>query len=72
MTLRTDMDDNYAWEKNNADAWPSRKVDVTIIEAGERFGVKTIIINPPLICMFAGQLDIRCLHKFTLANMLLI
>ncbi|QYS92704.1 Epimerase domain-containing protein [Trichoderma simmonsii] len=48
-TSITDKDDNYTWEKNNADAWPSRKVDVTIIEAGERLGVKTIIINPPLI-----------------------
>ncbi|KAL6835646.1 hypothetical protein J3E69DRAFT_352165 [Trichoderma sp. SZMC 28015] len=49
VTIRTDKDDNYEWEKNNADTWPSRKVDVTIIEAGERFGVKTIITNPPLI-----------------------
>lgn len=58
MTIRTDKDDNYEWEKNNADVWPSRKVDVTIIEAGERFGVKTIITNPPLICMFTNESDI--------------
>lgn len=71
MTVRTDKDDIYSWEKEHADTWPSRKVDVTIIEAGERLGVKTIITNPPLICMFAEESDIRCLHKLTLANVLL-
>ncbi|KAL6796334.1 hypothetical protein GGI42DRAFT_97897 [Trichoderma sp. SZMC 28013] len=49
VTVRTDKDDIYSWEKEHADTWPSRKVDVTIIEAGERLGVKTIITNPPLI-----------------------
>ncbi|KAL7916792.1 hypothetical protein GGI35DRAFT_474051 [Trichoderma velutinum] len=49
VTIRTDKDENYVWERDNADAWPSRKVDVTIIEAGERLGVKIIITNPPLI-----------------------
>ncbi|KAM0251652.1 hypothetical protein ACHAQJ_008112 [Trichoderma viride] len=49
LKVRTDKDDNYQWEKDNAEAYSARKVNVTITDAGERLGVKTVIINPPLI-----------------------
>jgi hypothetical protein len=51
VKVRTDKEDNYKWERENAEAWITRKVDVSITDAGEQLGVKTIIINPPLICV---------------------
>jgi hypothetical protein len=48
--IRTDKDPNYEWERDNSEAWITRKVDVSITDAGERLGVDTIIVNPPLIC----------------------
>ncbi|KAK4069196.1 hypothetical protein Trihar35433_5775 [Trichoderma harzianum] len=49
IKIRTDKDDNYGWEKEHSKAWITRKVDVTITDAGERLGVNTVIVNPPLI-----------------------
>ncbi|RFU79624.1 nadp-binding [Trichoderma arundinaceum] len=49
LKIRTDKDNIYEWERDNSEAWITRKVDVTIIDAGERLDVKTVIVNPPLI-----------------------
>ncbi|KAL6901253.1 hypothetical protein GGI43DRAFT_383590 [Trichoderma evansii] len=49
IKIRTDKDDNYQWEKDNSEGWITRKVDVAITNAGERLGVNTVIVNPPLI-----------------------
>jgi hypothetical protein len=48
--VRTDKDDIFGWEKSNADGWVTRSVDIAVIEAGEKFNVQTVIINPPIIC----------------------
>ncbi|KAI0131837.1 NAD dependent epimerase/dehydratase family protein [Xylariales sp. AK1849] len=45
----SDQDDVYAIEKEHADDWITCKVDVAVIDAGERLGVKTAIVNSPLI-----------------------
>ena len=50
LQVRSDKEDIFSWEKENAEAWIIRKVDVAITEAGLRLGVKTAIVNPPLIC----------------------
>jgi hypothetical protein len=50
LTIRSDEDEIYSWEKETAEDWILRKVDVAITDAGEHLGVKTAIINPPLIC----------------------
>ncbi|KAF9762312.1 hypothetical protein IL306_003459 [Fusarium sp. DS 682] len=46
---RSDEDDIFSWEKENAKGWVTRAVDVAVIEAGEKFGVRTVIVNPPII-----------------------
>jgi hypothetical protein len=50
--VRTDEDDIFGWEKSNADGWITRSVDIAVIEAGEKFNVRTAIINPPIICEY--------------------
>jgi hypothetical protein len=50
LTVRSDDDDIYTWEKERADDWVLRKVDVAVTELGVRLGVKTAIVHPPLIC----------------------
>ncbi|KUJ11031.1 NAD(P)-binding protein [Mollisia scopiformis] len=49
LGIRTDKDDIFSWEKETQDDWLLRKVDIGITEAGLRFGVKTYIVNPPII-----------------------
>ena len=48
--MRQDTDAIFDWEKATADDWILRKVDVRITELGLELGVKTHIVNPPLIC----------------------
>jgi hypothetical protein len=52
LTIHSDEDDIYGWEKQTADAWILRKIDVAITDLGEQLDVKTAVINPPLICKF--------------------
>ncbi|KAK5169402.1 uncharacterized protein LTR77_005377 [Saxophila tyrrhenica] len=67
-----DTDAVFDFEKANADAWITRKVDVHLITLGEQLGVKTYLVNPPLICNvpFFGAFILetdqsRWLHQFT-------
>lgn len=46
-------DDLYELEKNWRDAFsPVRKVNQLVVEVGEKEGVQTYIVSPPLICEF--------------------
>ncbi|KIV84582.1 hypothetical protein PV11_00355 [Exophiala sideris] len=70
LEVRGDKDDNFSWEKENAETWIIRKVDVAITEAGIRLGVKTAIVNPPLIYGTGeGPINQRSLQVPTLIKM---
>ncbi|KAH7173127.1 uncharacterized protein B0J16DRAFT_389014 [Fusarium flagelliforme] len=47
--VRSDEDGIFGWEKENAEGWITRAVDVAAINAGEEFDVRTAIVNPPII-----------------------
>ncbi|KAI1618833.1 hypothetical protein EDD36DRAFT_492214 [Exophiala viscosa] len=70
LEVRSDKDDIFSWEKEHAETWIIRKVDVAITEAGVRLGVKTAIVNPPLIYgTGAGPINQRSLQVPTLIKM---
>lgn len=49
-----DVDDVFGWEQKDPSAWSVREVDVAVTVTGEQLGVKTFIVNPPIICELLG------------------
>jgi hypothetical protein len=60
LTVRSDEDDIYTWEKAKKDDWILRDVDVAVTDLGGRLGVKTVIVCPPLICELTYLLPACC------------
>ncbi|CZR54059.1 uncharacterized protein PAC_03942 [Phialocephala subalpina] len=70
LGIRLDKDDIFSFEKDGQDDWLLRKVDVAITEAGLRLGVRTYIINPPLIYGLGdGSINKQSLQIPTLIKM---